>query len=43
MPVPSDLDATWRAVDGVEGWMTYDQARRLHERATRLRAGDQVV
>ena len=42
-PVPSDFDDILARVADVEGWMTDDQARRLHEHARRLGPGDQVV
>ena len=37
------LDQAFAAIDGVEGWLSPDQARRLWERARSLPAGSQVV
>jgi hypothetical protein len=45
MPVDAvhDFDAVRIAVEGVEGWLTDDQARRLWDRARALAAGAQIV
>lgn len=47
-PVPSpssasDFDTVLASVDGVEGWMSPDQARRLFDAAARTRAPEQIV
>jgi predicted O-methyltransferase YrrM len=39
----STFEATAAAVADVEGWMTPDQARRLWDRASALRAGERIV
>lgn len=39
----TDFEAVVRAIDGVEGWLTIPQARRLWDRARALRAGDSIV
>jgi methyltransferase family protein len=38
-----DLDETLRAIDGVEGWLSEDQARRLWNAAVEVRSGGQIV
>jgi predicted O-methyltransferase YrrM len=45
MPVDAahDFDAVRAAVEGVEGWLTDDQARRLWDRARALPAGARIV
>jgi predicted O-methyltransferase YrrM len=39
----AEFDVVIRAIDGVDGWLTIDQARRLWQRARTLRAGDSIV
>lgn len=38
-----DFDAALRAIDGVEGWLSEDQARRLWNAARQVRAPAQIV
>ena len=38
-----DLDEALRAIDGVEGWLSEDQARRLWNAALEVHAGGQIV
>jgi predicted O-methyltransferase YrrM len=38
-----DLDEALRAIDGVEGWLSEDQARRLWNAAVEVRSGGQIV
>jgi len=38
-----DLDDALRAIDGVEGWLSEDQARRLWNAALGVRSGGQIV
>ena len=38
-----DLDDALRAIDGVEGWLSEDQARRLWNGAVGVRSGGQIV
>jgi predicted O-methyltransferase YrrM len=38
-----DLDAALAAIDGVEGWLSEDQARRLWDAAVAVRGGGQIV
>jgi predicted O-methyltransferase YrrM len=38
-----DLDEALRAIDGVEGWLSEDQARRLWNAAMEVRSGGQIV
>jgi hypothetical protein len=40
---PPDLDEALRAIDGVEGWLSEDQARRLWNAALDVRPGGQIV
>jgi len=40
---PRSLDELMAAVDGVEGWLSDDQAARLYATAAATRAGDQIV
>jgi predicted O-methyltransferase YrrM len=42
-PVTPSFEAVLASVDGVEGWMSPDQARRLFDAAARTRAGDTIV
>ncbi|HVM09512.1 MAG TPA: class I SAM-dependent methyltransferase [Acidimicrobiales bacterium] len=39
----TDFASIWAAVAGVEGWLTEAQARRLHDAARRLSAGQKIV
>ena len=43
MTDPSELAAVLRRVVDVEGWLTNDQARRLHDRAKALAPGTRIV
>ena len=38
-----ELDAALAAIDGVEGWLSEDQARRLWDAAVAVRGGGQIV
>lgn len=40
---PPSFDVVYRSIDGVQGWMSEAQGRRLWDRARELRPGDQVV
>src|SRR3954447_1297144 len=42
-PAPESFEAALAAVDGVEGWMTDAQARRLFEAGTRVPPGGRIV
>jgi predicted O-methyltransferase YrrM len=42
-PAPEGFEAALAAVDGVEGWMTDAQARRLFEAGTRVPPGGRIV
>jgi predicted O-methyltransferase YrrM len=42
-PPATTFQDTFRSIDDVEGWMTEGQARRLWERASALKEGQQVV
>jgi predicted O-methyltransferase YrrM len=42
-PAPRAFDTVFSRLDDVQGWMSRDQARRLWDRASELRAGDCVV
>jgi predicted O-methyltransferase YrrM len=42
-PAPEGFDAALAAVDGVEGWMTDAQARRLFEAGARVPSGGRIV
>jgi hypothetical protein len=39
----TDFASIWAAVADVEGWLTEAQARRLHDNASRLTAGQKIV
>jgi predicted O-methyltransferase YrrM len=40
---PPSFDEALRAIDGVEGWLSEDQARRLWDAAVSVRGGGQIV
>jgi predicted O-methyltransferase YrrM len=43
VPTATSFDEVFESIADVQGWMTRDQARRLWDRASELRAGDRVV
>lgn len=42
-PAPEGFDAALRAVEGVDGWMTHAQARRLYDAAAQVPAPARIV